>query len=121
MIKQAKKDGKLIQGILTFLIFFRDYNGKYVMIDYYILKHSQGVLFYYENNSPRYQLKEKISFELWNCRIEGIVGNDVSFVLNPQEKYFINIVKDENEEEFNLNIKEMSYEVESETEITSRV
>lgn len=88
------------------------------MIDYYILKHSQGITFYYENNSPRFQLKESIMFELYNCRIEGLNGTGVAFTLNPKEKYFINIIKDDFVDEFEAKISKITYEVASESDLT---
>lgn len=86
------------------------------MIDYYILKHHDGITFYYENNSPRFRLEEYISFDLENCRIEGVSGDNVFFILNPRERYLVNIVKDEYSCFFDARISNISFQVVSENE-----
>jgi hypothetical protein len=94
--------------------FSRQYKGKDVGIDYYILYHNEGLVFYYENNSKYYRLTESVQFNLVNCSIEGasFKESNSNFVLKPGESHIINIVKDQDAERFTANIAVCNYEVE---------
>lgn len=94
--------------------FSRQYKGQDVAIDYYILYHNEGLVFYYENNSKYYRLTEKAEFNLVNCRIEGSSEkeNVCSFVLKAGESHIINIIKDQDAEKFMASIGKCNYVVE---------
>jgi hypothetical protein len=64
----------------------------------YILQHSDGVYFYYENNTPQYTLDEEIKFKLQGLKIEEAPeATSLKFVIPPGQKREIKLKKTLNE------------------------
>ena len=72
-----------------------------VGITCYIMSHEDGCIFYYENNSKDYILKEDIQLYLRDCHLEigaSVLGDDpnlIKFTLLPGANRLINVVRNE--------------------------
>lgn len=88
-------------------------NSMNVGINAYILHHKQGIFYYYENKSNQYQLRESLTFQLSNARIESVKGANVNIVLKPGEKYTINVLAINQDQPFNVQISQCRFNVEN--------
>lgn len=84
MICQVKDNGSR---------FVRDFEGIDVGIRYWIYLHDKGLIFYFENNSENFILKESTVFALDYCYIEGVPSNYIEIVLTHGQNYLMNIVR----------------------------
>lgn len=101
-IKLAKEKGTKMRK------FFK---GNTVDIHQYILYHIDGMILYYENNTPNFTLSEKIRFTMTNCHIEGVIGDHIEMVVPPKSSKTINVIRNDAKINFECKIKNMDYEV----------
>ena len=72
--------------------------GEMLDIWCHILQHSDGVYFYYENNTKQYTLDEEVKFKLQGLKIEGDPNaSNVKFVIGPGQSKEIKLKKTLNE------------------------
>ena len=90
-------------------------NNYNVGINAYILNHQDGILYYYENLSNQYVLKESLEFELINARLEAVPGKMVNIDLRPGQTYIINAMAVVKGEPFGIKITNCRFNVESMT------
>ena len=67
--------------------------GQDVGISLTVLRHANGMIATYENQSPNYRLEETVEFNLIDARIEGMYGSQINIRLEPNYKAVINIIK----------------------------
>jgi len=91
-------------------------NGLNVGINAYILHHKGGILYFYENTSNEYVLKEQLTFELLNARLEATPGQNVTIDLRPQQTYILNAQIADPSNPHSIKISACKFNVESQNE-----
>jgi len=65
-----------------------------------VYSYSKGVAFYYVNHEPNLVLNEDLVFELTDCFIAGVPGNNVEIAVEPGNAKLLIVFKRENVETF---------------------
>ena len=102
LVKKAKECGTL---------FHRTLNQQQVKINVFILEHPEGIIYYYENNSNQYCLREHCRFSLSGCQIEGVIGNGADINLKPGETHLLHIVKLKTSDRFEAQLEDCRYDI----------
>lgn len=106
-MKHIKEEGQKQERVL---------DGKEVGIRLFVLKYRTGMGFLYENTSKNLILKERIKFDLQNCKLTG--GRDTLFVeLRPGKQRLVLIMKEDEHRPFQCKIASCDYEI---NQITSK-
>jgi Calpain family cysteine protease len=70
-----------------------DQYGNSYNIYSYLLEHDHGSSLFYENNTDEFILDEDITFDLRDCKIEGISGSAAKVRVGPRQSSLINIIR----------------------------
>ncbi len=69
-----------------------EFGNNYDMYSY-LLQHEHGTSLYYENNTDEFILDEDITFDLRDCKIEGISGSAAKVRVGPRQSSLVNIIR----------------------------
>jgi hypothetical protein len=100
--QQAKQQGQRFDRL--------DQWGSNTGICVYILHHEGGMIAYYENQSNNMTLIEDVKFDLFGCKIEGVMSNSVQSRVAPGKSALINIIRTDNYQ-FRCNVVYFNYEI----------